>query len=382
MAASAGRGPPPQQVVVVTLANLSPPRAARAASPPASPPVSPPRGPIVHRTASAAWFPAAAAGRVRARILPAAEYSRALLVSHNRRDPAALNATYAMVHALRGQRDPETGRPFSRHCFVGGDGAARTAATVELWTDKEQLATSAGADWQEPIVRAMLEGVATVVFVGNAFCGSDPCLDELRFCVGQGVQAIPVFLEPLHSCAADFDGWLAQRAAVPGHVISRAARRGFAEWRVSRGLAQFWTGKMQGVDAFFGPAEMECFLCAACRATRDAACERCTSWERLQALAVGPVLAAKVAQLGRYVDAAVDRRAAASVLAVEAEAEAVELSAVTGGRAGGAGPRPAPERALAAAGEPGPELRVLHIKSAAAGGSEGLAKSLGEEARI
>ena len=120
------------------------------------------------------------------------EYSRALLISHNRRDPAALNATYAMVRALRHQRDPETGEPFCARCCIGADGSARTNATYELWTDKEQLAESAGGDWQEPIIRAMLKGVATLFFLGNAFCGSGPCVEELRFAVQKGLPLIPV----------------------------------------------------------------------------------------------------------------------------------------------------------------------------------------------
>ena len=98
------------------------------------------------------------------------------------------------VRAMRRGKGPKTGLPFSRHMkpLRRADGSARTDATYELWTDKEQLAESAGGDWQEPIIRAMLKGVATLFFLGNAFRGSDPCVGELRFAVQQGLPLIPV----------------------------------------------------------------------------------------------------------------------------------------------------------------------------------------------
>ena len=67
------------------------------------------------------------------RILENREYNRSILVSHNRRDPATLNLTYALVGGLRTGTDPGTGQPFSRHCH-------KDSRRVELWLDKEQLA--------------------------------------------------------------------------------------------------------------------------------------------------------------------------------------------------------------------------------------------------
>ena len=207
--------------------------------------------PNIQRLAAAATNRSRVQPLPKARILKPDEYSKALLISHNRRDPAALNATYAFVRALRHQLDPETSLPFCPYCYVGPDGRARTPATYELWADKEQLAGSAGADWQEPIVRAMMDGVATIVFIGNAFCGSHPCLDELRFADQERLPLIPVFLEGAHSSQADFDGWLQSRGPRPGHsgvpegVISSPEMQQFREWRVWSGMGKFVVGKKQ-----------------------------------------------------------------------------------------------------------------------------------------
>jgi hypothetical protein len=98
-----------------------------------------------------------------------------VLISHCRRDPATLNATYALISALRVGRDA-SGLPFSRHCHMD-------SRRVELWTDSEQLAEQGGQDWNEPILRAMREGVSTVFFVGNAFAGSTNCVREVNWAV-------------------------------------------------------------------------------------------------------------------------------------------------------------------------------------------------------
>eukprot|EP01051_Picozoa_sp_SAG22_P012540 SAG22_NODE_1313_length_4774_cov_31.746310_5_plen_331_part_00 len=251
----------------------------RSCSPPTSPPRSPPRAPIRH-TLAVGTSPA----RPPPRILKPAEYSRALLISHNRRDPAALNATYAIVRALRHELSLKTGQPFSRHCYIGPDGTERTTRTCELWTDKEQLAESGGADWQEPIIRAAVKGVATIFFLGNAFCGSGPCMEELRFVTQQRLPAIPVLLETLHRTRAGFDGWLECRQGVPGGVISDAALQDFEEWKVKVGVEQFWTGGMQGVDLLLDQQQMDTvFLCDNCRDTRDQPCCHCTDWGMLRA---------------------------------------------------------------------------------------------------
>ena len=253
----------------------------RGLSPPASPLASPERRrpPVIHllpaaTAAGAAWL------LPKPRILRPDEYSRALLISHNRRDPAALNATYALVRALRHQLDPVTGLPFCPRCYVGPDGSARTDATYELWTDKEQLAESAGADWQEPIIRAMLAGVATIFFLGNAFRGSTPCQEELRFAVQQGLPLIPVFLEGAHRSEADFDGWLRSRTGVPGGVISSLKLQQFREWGIGAGMVQFWSGKMQVSCRFVCPFSrcrlLTALLCACRGSTSSSARSRWT----------------------------------------------------------------------------------------------------------
>ena len=99
-------------------------------TPPTSPAVSPPRSRSVSPPDAVTYTqrgppaPAAARGREKAedfsvlagvaddgspRVLAESEYHRAVLISHNRRDPAALNATYALISALRGECD-ESGR--------------------------------------------------------------------------------------------------------------------------------------------------------------------------------------------------------------------------------------------------------------------------------
>ena len=115
------------------------------------------------------------------------EYCRSILISHNRRDPAALNLTYALVDGLRRGVDPETRQPFSIHCH-------KDSRRVELWLDKEQLAERGGNDWNEPILRSMREGVATVFCLGNAFCGSANCVREVKWAVRQG-QAVSYILK-------------------------------------------------------------------------------------------------------------------------------------------------------------------------------------------
>eukprot|EP01044_Picomonas_judraskeda_P014972 COSAG03_NODE_2449_length_2748_cov_14.372971_3_plen_246_part_00 len=157
-----------------------------------------------------------------ATVLAHGEYHRAVLVSHSRRDPAALNVTYALVSALRRELDPDTGRKFSEHCH-------QDSQRVELWLDNEQLADKGGEGWQRPITRAMRHGVATIFFLGNAFCGSEPCVKELQHAEAKGFRKIPVFLEWASLKEEEFEQWLATKAAVPGGVISSTEMRRFVE---------------------------------------------------------------------------------------------------------------------------------------------------------
>ena len=54
--------------------------------------------------------------------------------------------------------------------------------------DKGQLETQGGRDWNSPILQAMRQGVATVFFLGNAFCGSKNCTKEVTWAVRKGFK--------------------------------------------------------------------------------------------------------------------------------------------------------------------------------------------------
>eukprot|EP01047_Picozoa_sp_COSAG01_P086475 COSAG01_NODE_19463_length_1008_cov_1.267327_1_plen_249_part_01 len=93
-------------------------------------------------------------------ILGTHELHRAILLSNNCRGPATLNLTCAMVDGLlRTTLDPETGRPYSKHCH-------KDSRRVELWLDKEQLSKSGGDDWTKPILWTLRDGVVTVFCIG------------------------------------------------------------------------------------------------------------------------------------------------------------------------------------------------------------------------
>ena len=53
-------------------------------------------------------------------------------------------------------------------------------------------------------LRAMRAGVATLFFMSNAYCGSDPCMKELTFCTIKGWKSVPVFVERLHGTEEEF----------------------------------------------------------------------------------------------------------------------------------------------------------------------------------
>ena len=295
---------------------------------PRSPAVSPTRSPRVEHHIEARHLAAS-----KPRVLPTEEYDKALLISHCRRDPAALNVTYAFILALRCERGPD-GNPFSRHCHVDN-------RTVELWTDKEQLASKGGEDWQIPIIRAILHGISTVCFIGNAYCASGPCQDELRVCVSNRKHIIPFFIERLCYHKDYFDEWLKTRNDVPDHVISDRDLREFEEWQIHRETAGLYVNKLQGVDLFLTTEEMNThFLCDICRATRDERCPNCTDWRRLSEIPViGKKLVAKAKMFGKFIDAKVDmERGSVSEPSQEPEPDLEPAPA-----SGGGGPEPEPE---------------------------------------
>jgi serine/threonine protein kinase len=232
------------------------------------------------------------------RVLPEDEYHRAVLISHSRRDPAALNAVYALISALRAHTDPSTGQPFSRHCH-------RDSRRVELWCDKEQLADKGGHEWGKPILRALRKGVAAIFFVGNAFCSSEPCRKELAFATSKGQIRIPVFLQWLCRSEEDFNVWLASKAEIPGGVISSPQLQSFDQWRECADSVEFDISLLQGVPAEHFPTGLEELHCDACRRCRDKPCPTCSDWNLIVRRAGCSGLIAAARQLGRYIDAVV-----------------------------------------------------------------------------
>jgi hypothetical protein len=233
------------------------------------------------------------------RVLEDHEYHRAVLISHCRRDPATLNATYALISALRVGRDA-SGLPFSRHCHMD-------SRRVELWTDSEQLAEQGGQDWNEPILRAMREGVSTIFFVGNAFAGSTNCVREVNWAVRKFKhKALPVFLEWFCDDQASFDRWLRARPAGAG--VMDEELRGFRAWRYKADNVGFYLEDKQSVPANL--FDMSAFVCDMCRATArdDKVCPSCSNWSTATQKAFGPKLVEAARRLGKFIDTKVDMK--------------------------------------------------------------------------
>ena len=234
------------------------------------------------------------------KILDLEEYHRAILVSHNRRDPAALNATYAMLWALRLGLDPETGAPFSRHCH-------KDSRRVELWSDKEQLAERGGEDWNKPILRAMTKGVTTVVFLGNAFCGSGECAKEAIFAVRERFTPIPVWLEWFASTEERFEQWLGSKSEFPDGpraILDRDVNT-FDRWQDQASQVKYYMSSAQAVPA--DRFDLTEFVCDICRATRDSACVECSDWSKAVARSAATAKLIDAARaLGRFIDHKVD----------------------------------------------------------------------------
>ena len=98
---------------------------------------------------------------------------RAIFVSHSRRDPAALNAVYALLEALRSEKGPN-GTPISR---------AVSSNSVFLWVDKDQMSMYPGASWATMITKAQHDALSNFFFLSNAFCGSEECMQELEYVI-------------------------------------------------------------------------------------------------------------------------------------------------------------------------------------------------------
>jgi hypothetical protein len=167
-----------------------------------------------------------------------------------------------------------------------------------------------GQDWNEPILRSMRQGVATIFFLGNAFCGSANCVREVNFAVRNGFVTIPVFLEWLSRDEDGFERWKEARTTVPGALLDADARS-FDEWRVKADGVAFYMEGLQGVPAdFFDLSE---WTCEQCRSTKDSACAVCADWSvAIAREASGPKLLQAARALGKYIDRAVEMAMAAS----------------------------------------------------------------------
>ena len=185
-------------------------------------------------------------------------WHRKVLVSHATERPAALNATHAIVEALRQQCDPATGKPFSAHCHAD-------SRVVDLWLEP----AGGGA------VRAVREGVCAVFFLSDAFCASPRCTRELQHATLKGRASIPVFFERLSGDGTEVDA------------------------------VRHQTHALRSVDAFAG---VELLVCADCRDTSGGGpCASCSQWTVAVSNQPTGDLTAAVRQLGRLVDAEVER---------------------------------------------------------------------------
>jgi hypothetical protein len=156
----------------------------------------------------------------------------------------------------------------------------------------------------------MRQGVATIFFLGNAFCGSANCVREVNFAVRNGFVTIPVFLEWLSRDEDGFERWKEARTTVPGALLDADARS-FDEWRVKADGVAFYMEGLQGVPAdFFDLSE---WTCEQCRSTKDSACAVCADWSVAVAReASRPKLLQAARALGKYIDRAVEKAMAAS----------------------------------------------------------------------
>lgn len=93
-----------------------------------------------------------------------------IFVSYSRRCPAALNATLALVSALRTECAPD-GQPYC---------SAVQSGRVTLWLDKEQMLSAPGENWASVLAQAQKLAVLNCFFLSNAFAGSDECMKELQ----------------------------------------------------------------------------------------------------------------------------------------------------------------------------------------------------------
>ena len=143
---------------------------------------------------------------------------------------------------------------------------------VELWLQPED-APEGGA------VRAVGEGVCAVFFLCDAFCASPRCRGELQHATLKGRASIPVFFERLSGDGAEADAVRHQAHAL-------------------RPVVQ--------PDAFRG-VQQDLLVCADCRDTRGLPCASCSQWSVASSTQPTGDLTAAVRQLGRLIDAEVER---------------------------------------------------------------------------
>ena len=162
-----------------------------------------------------------------------AEGEHGVFVSHSRRDPGALNASYALVNALREGAHPASGRPFCAATLCQGAPGDSGGVRAVLWLDKEQMGESGGEDWARILTLAQKRAALSIFLLSNAYVGSAECMKELQYADMMKFKLVPVFLQvrPLHQGGrGQGSGSQGTRPAPPqtgagAHAWIRLARR-------------------------------------------------------------------------------------------------------------------------------------------------------------
>ncbi|KAK3235747.1 hypothetical protein CYMTET_54068 [Cymbomonas tetramitiformis] len=219
--------------------------------------------------------------------LPRSELGRGIFVSHSRRDPAPLNAVYALVHALRFDRKAD-GEPMCRAVHSGA---------YELWIDKEQMEKAAGEKWEEILREAQKKCALTLVFLGNAYCASEQCTLELEFSLFKNRKVVPVFLERFAQSAEEFAAW----KEVSGTKCD-PDRAQFDKWETTKDVLAL---KVQGKQGLPIELALENFSCHKCRRTRDKKCSDCADSTKAALRNPDNTFLHAAEALGRMIDKAV-----------------------------------------------------------------------------
>ena len=223
------------------------------------------------------------------------EGKHAVFISHSRRDPAALNMAYAIVKAWRWGTEQDSNRsgydkPFCDAAYLPGQ-----KNTVVLWLDKEQMEEAGGADWRLILTQAQKKANLSIYFLGNAYAGSDECLQEFQWAVMEKLKFVPVLLETWVASEADF---VTKNIA----ELCDSDRNTFAEWEKRKDVVRRGCGAKQGCVAHMSRDD---FLCQQCEHTvrEDRVCPSCSDWKRVLQTPSSEKFLEAVRTGGRYIDA-------------------------------------------------------------------------------